>query len=67
MTKAEIYVCMAVLMIGGVIVCGLIVNSDPSSLVRLFVGVGIAIGSLAAAIKLGMKKPTDGDGSADET
>ena len=64
MTKTETNIAMAVLMISGAIVCGLVVNSDPSNVLLLFVGVGILIGSLTAAVKLGMKKPTDGRGSA---
>ena len=66
MTKTETKIAMAVLLVGGAVVCGLIVSINPSNKVLSVIGVVTLIGGLAAAIKLGAKKPTDGRGSADQ-
>ncbi len=66
MTKTETKIAMAVLMVGGAVVCGLIVSINPSNKVLSVIGVVILICCLAAAIKLSTKKPTDGRGCADQ-
>ncbi len=66
MTKTETKIAMAVLMVGGAVVCGLVVSINPSNKVLSVIAVVILICCLAAAIKLGTKRPTDGRGSPDQ-
>lgn len=66
MTKGEQTFYVVAFMFGGPIFAGILVSTDPGNAMLYGFGGVIALASWCVGIYFG-KKPTDGDGSADDT